>query len=266
MNTKPLFVTLLVALSLIVSGCGPSAEQIATMTASAWIPTWTPSPTSTSAPAATNTPAATDTPVPTSTPTSIPCPTPYPDSLFSDAFELDCGAWSLSKLSAIQDGVLQLTNGGHEFGGIVIPVGSPLTDSIVQFDFVPSPKNNSSEFYFYGAGCRMNATGTDFYFFGLSPVGDGTFLATFIQFADSKIVDSVMIPNFFGLPVSQSGEGVTATLACLDHTIGILSDGKYVAKVTDSDLAAGDVFLGIFQTEGLEGSVSFDNVVVTIQP
>ena len=260
MLTKKPIAIILITVALLLSACGPSAEQVATMTASAWTPTWTPSPTSTS------TPTPTSTPLPTSTPTSIPCPTPYPDSLFSDAFGLDCGSWSLSKLAKIQDGVLQLTNGTHELGAIVIPVGSPMTDSMVQFDFTPSPNNDSSELYFYGAGCRMNATGTDFYFFGLSPVGDGTFLATFIQFMDSKIVDFVLIPNFFGLPKSQNGEGVTATFACLNHTIGILSDGQYVAKVTDNDLIEGDVFLGIFQTEGLEGNVIFDNVVVTIQP
>ena len=48
MNQKHLFFTVLLMVSVIVSGCGPSAEQAATMTAAAW--TATPTPTLTPTP------------------------------------------------------------------------------------------------------------------------------------------------------------------------------------------------------------------------
>jgi len=51
MNQKHLYFTVLFAVSLTVSACGPSAEQIATMTAAAW--TATPPPTATPLPTAT---------------------------------------------------------------------------------------------------------------------------------------------------------------------------------------------------------------------
>ncbi len=47
MNQKHLFITVLLMVSVIVSGCGPSAEQAGTMTAAAWTltPTVTATPT-----------------------------------------------------------------------------------------------------------------------------------------------------------------------------------------------------------------------------
>jgi len=42
MNQKHLFFTVLLMVSVILSGCGPSAEQVAAMTAAAWTPTPTP--------------------------------------------------------------------------------------------------------------------------------------------------------------------------------------------------------------------------------
>ena len=48
MNAKHFLTFLMIVIGLIVYGCGPSAEQVATMTASAWTPT--PSPTATPSP------------------------------------------------------------------------------------------------------------------------------------------------------------------------------------------------------------------------
>ena len=54
MNAKKSLLAILLLLGLLASACGPSAEQIATMTASAW--TSTPKPTSTPEPTLTPTP------------------------------------------------------------------------------------------------------------------------------------------------------------------------------------------------------------------
>ena len=54
MKSKQLSLTLLLLLAFILGACGPSAEQIATMTASAWTPT--PKPTNTPPPTPTATP------------------------------------------------------------------------------------------------------------------------------------------------------------------------------------------------------------------
>lgn len=81
---------LLVISALLLSACGPSAEQQATMTATAltataaaWTPTPSPTPTLTSTPTATTTP----TKIPTRTPTLTPTPDPNryyaPNNTFS---------------------------------------------------------------------------------------------------------------------------------------------------------------------------------------
>ncbi len=59
MNTKSLSLSVLLIAAILLTACGPSAEQIATMTASAWTPT----------------------PRPTATPTITPSPTPVPYDL-----------------------------------------------------------------------------------------------------------------------------------------------------------------------------------------
>lgn len=72
--------TILVLITLILSGCAPSEEQSATMTATMWTPTptntATPPPTETPQPTATLTPTITPTATPeyTATPTNTPTP------------------------------------------------------------------------------------------------------------------------------------------------------------------------------------------------
>lgn len=61
MNRKYLVFSVLLIVSMIISGCGPSAEQVATMTAAAWTPT--PLPTSTSTPFPTQIPIPTRQPI-----------------------------------------------------------------------------------------------------------------------------------------------------------------------------------------------------------
>ena len=58
MNTKSLLLSILLVAVILLTACGPSAEQIATMTASAWTPT--PKPTNTPLPTATATPVPYD--------------------------------------------------------------------------------------------------------------------------------------------------------------------------------------------------------------
>ncbi|MBV6395448.1 MAG: hypothetical protein HFACDABA_01024 [Anaerolineales bacterium] len=72
MKTKKPTNIILIVVALFLSACGPSPEQIATMTASAW--TATPSATATFTPSPTNT----ATPSPTLTPTITPTPTQIP--------------------------------------------------------------------------------------------------------------------------------------------------------------------------------------------
>ncbi len=67
MNPKYLFPTLLLLVSVIVSGCGPSTEQATATIAAA---TWTATPTTV--------PTAMPTDTPTATPTSMPTATPAP--------------------------------------------------------------------------------------------------------------------------------------------------------------------------------------------
>lgn len=85
MNAKYPTLANLILFCLLVSACGPSAEQVATMTASAW--TVTPSPTATS----TSTPTRTPTSTPTLTPTITLTPTQIPleqlDGIWSGPME-----------------------------------------------------------------------------------------------------------------------------------------------------------------------------------
>jgi formylglycine-generating enzyme required for sulfatase activity len=64
MNQKHLFFTILLLVSVIVSGCGPSAEQAATMTAASWTATPTAAPTAMPTATPTDAPTATITPTP----------------------------------------------------------------------------------------------------------------------------------------------------------------------------------------------------------
>jgi hypothetical protein len=69
---------LIVGMLLLVSACGASPEQQASMTATAMTATaaaWTPTPTATNTPTATLTPTPTQTPTPTLTPTATNTPT-----------------------------------------------------------------------------------------------------------------------------------------------------------------------------------------------
>lgn len=75
MNKKVVLFTILFATSIVISGCGPSAEQLATMTATVWTPTVSPIP-ATPTPTQTNTPIPTSTRFPTITPTPLPACTP----------------------------------------------------------------------------------------------------------------------------------------------------------------------------------------------
>jgi hypothetical protein len=67
MKIEMFLVLSMTVLALLMTGCGPSPEEIATMTAAAW--TETPIPT--------DTPTPTSTPTPTPTPTHTPTPIPY---------------------------------------------------------------------------------------------------------------------------------------------------------------------------------------------
>lgn len=67
---------------LLLTACGPSAEQQTAMTATAMTATaaaWTPTPTTTNTPTPTLTPTPTNTPTPTLTPTATNTPTPTRD-------------------------------------------------------------------------------------------------------------------------------------------------------------------------------------------
>lgn len=75
MIKKVVLFTILFTTSLVISGCGPSTEQLATMTATQWTPTSSQIP-ATSTPTQTNTPIPTSTSLPTITPTQLPVCTP----------------------------------------------------------------------------------------------------------------------------------------------------------------------------------------------
>ena len=109
----------------------------------------------------------------------------------------------------------------------------------------------------------MNQTSSDFYFFGLSPAPgvDGFFMATFLKFRESKLVDYQFFP--VDLPDSQNGDGFAATFRCSEDHFTILDGKRTVANVTDSDFQEGELFLGMYQPDGIAGSVKFDNLTVS---
>jgi hypothetical protein len=109
----------------------------------------------------------------------------------------------------------------------------------------------------------VNKTGSDFYFFGVSPAPgvEGFFMATFLQFKEAKQVDN----QFFlvELPKARNGDGFAATFLCSEDNFKILNGKFVIAAVTNSDFREGDLFLGLYQLDGVAGSVSFDNLTVS---
>ncbi len=123
-------------LLVLLGGCGPSAEQISTMTASAWTPTSPP----------TNTPAPTNTPLPTDT----PAPTALSPFLFRDDFDgqladgwvwlgEDPAKWSLTDASGFVRIVAQIASIGAEgeprnFLVRAVPDGNYEIETFVNFE------------------------------------------------------------------------------------------------------------------------------------
>ena len=123
-------------LLVLLGGCGPSAEQISTMTASAWTPTSPP----------TNTPVPTNTPLPTET----PAPTAKPLFLFRDDFDgqladgwvwlgEDTTHWSLAEVPGFMRIITQGTNIGSDAEPInflvhAAPAGDFEIETYVQFE------------------------------------------------------------------------------------------------------------------------------------
>jgi hypothetical protein len=244
----------LLVVFLTITGCGPGQFLGPTMTP---IPTNTPAPTATSSP----TPTRTPTPVPTATAR----PTQVPDKIiFSDSFEDNINQWDLANFTKIENGLMEVRSGDHELAAIKIPLRATPNDVAVQVDIIPNPPAGADpSMFLYGVGCRLNETGNDFYFFGVSPAPgvDGFFMATFMQFKDAKLVDYELLP--IELPESQDGDGFAANFLCSEDNFKIL-DGKFVvAAITNSDFREGDLFLGIYRLEGIAGSVKFDNLTVS---
>jgi hypothetical protein len=117
--------------------------------------------------------------------------------------------------------------------------------------------------FLYGVGCRLSETGSDFYFFGLSPAPevDGFFMAVFMQFQGGKLVDDEQ--EVIQLPEAQEGDGYTATFICSEDNFQILNGRSVAAAVTNSDFREGALFLGIYRLGDIAGSVSFDNLKVS---
>ena len=254
-SAKLLFKTgVLLAVFLTVTGCGPGQFLGPTMTP---IPTDTPNPTATSSPTPTYTP--------TSAPTATARPTQVPDQvIFSDTFDNNSNRWDLANLAKIENGLMRVSSGNHQLAAIMIPLEATPNDVAVQVDIIPNPPAGADPSAFlYGVGCRVNKTGSDFFFFGLSPAPgvDGFFMATFLQFKELKLVDYEIFP--VELPEARNGDGFAATFRCSDDNFRIL-DGKFVvAGVTNSDFQEGGLFLGLYQPDGISGSVSFDNLTVS---
>ena len=117
----------LISLVVLLSACGLSPEQQATLTATAQTATaaaWTPTPTSTNTPTFTPSPTPTETPTPTLTPTSTasptstssPTPTQDPDRYYApdDSFSiLAPEGWQSVDLGLDYPGLL-----GPQIGGI----------------------------------------------------------------------------------------------------------------------------------------------------
>lgn len=99
MNTpKLLYVPILVLIALILTGCGPSAEQLTATAQSAKMMTLTAAPTSTLLP--TFTPTSTPTVTPSSTPTETPTitPSPTPDRVVVGDYPVGgCGSANMSQ-------------------------------------------------------------------------------------------------------------------------------------------------------------------------
>jgi hypothetical protein len=97
MNRQHVLFIACLAVSLMVSGCGPSPERVATMTAAAWTatPTATSTPTATPLPTTTPTPTATPTPTTTPTPTASPTPTVTPVPTFTPIRQMKIGDYVL---------------------------------------------------------------------------------------------------------------------------------------------------------------------------
>ena len=257
LSAKMLFrMGLLLAVFLTATGCGPGQFLGPTMTP---IPTDTPTPTATSSP----------TPTPTQTPTTAPTatarPTQVPDKIiFSDTFENNSNHWDLANFIKIEEGLMQVSSRNYELAAIKIPLDATPKDVAVQVDIIPNPPASADpSVFWYGVGCRANDTGSDFYFFGVSPAldVDGFFMATFMQFKEAKLVDYELFP--IELPETQDGDGFTATFLCSEDNFKIL-DGKFVvAAVTNSDFREGDLFLGMYRLDSIAGSVSFDNLTVS---
>lgn len=260
MNTNGLFAKMLFKMGLwllvflAATGCGPGQFLGPTMTP---VPTDTPNPTATSSPTLTGTP--------TTAPTATARPTRVPDTIiFRDTFEDNSNQWELANYTKIEDGLLVVSSGDHELAAIKIPLDTTPNDVSVQVDIIPNPPAGADPTMFlYGVGCRLNETGNDFYFFGLSPAPevDGFFMAVFMQFQEGKLVDDE--EAVIQLSEAQEGDGYAATFLCAEDSFKIL-DGKFVAAaVTNRDFREGDLFLGIYQLGDTAGSVSFDNLKVS---
>ena len=248
-------VVILLSVSLMVSGCGTGQLPGPTITTTL---THTPIPTATS----TQTPTLT----PTTTPTVMASPTPIANKLiFSDTFEDNSNCWDLADFIKIKDGLMQLSTGGHQLAAIKTPIDSTPNDVMIQVDIHPNPPagTDPSTIFSYGVGCRLNAQGSDFYFFGVSPILNENrfFMATFFQFKEAKQVDYQLFP--IELPKAQNGDGFTATFLCSGNKFMIIADGNILAVAINNDFGEGDLFLGMYQPDAIAGSVNFDNLIVS---
>jgi hypothetical protein len=260
MNTNRLFAKMLFKVGswffvfLTATGCGPGQFLGPTITPA---PTDTPNPTATSSPIPTWTP--------TTAPTATARPTRGPDTLiFMDTFEDNTNQWELANFTKIEDGLLEVSSGDHELAAIMIPLDATPNDVAVQVDIIPNPPAGADPTMFlYGVGCRLSETGSDFYFFGVSPAPevDGFFMAVFMQFQGGKLVDHEQA--VIQLPEAQEGDGYAAIFICSEDSFKVLDGKSVAAAVTNSDFREGDLFLGIYQLGEIAGRVSFDNLKVS---
>ena len=259
MNTKQSFPRIfrlctLCLFAIMVVGCGPGQFLGPTVTP---IPTDTPTPTATSSPPPTRTP--------TTAPTAKPHPTQIPEqTIFSDTFDDNDNHWELAAFTKIEDGVIQIDSGSFQLAAIKIPLESTPDNVAVQVEIIPNPPAGADPSVFlYGIGCRVNQTASDFIFLGLSPAPgvDGFFMAVFLKFKESKVDDYQLSP--VDLPDSQNGDGFAVTFRCTADHFTILNGRRVVAEMTDSDFQEGGLFLGLYQPEGIAGSVRFDNLTVS---
>lgn len=260
MNTNQLSAKMLFKMGLwllvflTATGCGPGQFLG---------PTMTPVPTDTPAPTATNSPTPTQRP--TITPTVTARPTRVPDPIiFSDSFDDNSNHWELANFTKIEDGLMKVSNGDHELAAIKIPLDATPNNVSVQVNIIPNhPAGADPTMFLYGVGCRLSETGSDFYFFGVSPAPevDGFFMAVFMQFKGGKLIDHDQ--DVIHLPKAKEGDGYAATFLCSEDNFKILDGRSVVAAVTNSEFREGDLFLGIYQLGDIAGSVSFDNLKVS---